>query len=113
MKHRAKLDGNAALDRFAETLERVCVETVEAGAMTKDLALLVGDEPYYARLGFKRVPRGQLLMPGPVDPDRLLAIARALKARGVAVLYISHRLDEIFRIADREGAAAMACASPR
>ncbi|HEY7386429.1 MAG TPA: N-acetyltransferase [Beijerinckiaceae bacterium] len=37
------------------------------------LVLLVGDEPYYARLGFKRVPRGQLLMPGPVDPDRLLA----------------------------------------
>ena len=35
--------------------------------------LLVGDEPYYDRFGFKRVPRGQLVMPGPVDPDRLLA----------------------------------------
>ena len=43
LKHRAKLDGNAALDRYAETLEKVCVDTVEAGFMTKDLALLVGD----------------------------------------------------------------------
>jgi isocitrate dehydrogenase len=44
LAHRAKLDGNLALDRFAHTLERVCVETVEAGFMTKDLALLVGPE---------------------------------------------------------------------
>jgi isocitrate dehydrogenase len=44
LKHRAKLDGNAELNRFADTLERVCVETVEAGFMTKDLALLVGAE---------------------------------------------------------------------
>jgi isocitrate dehydrogenase len=43
LKHRAKLDDNAALDRFAGTLEKVCVDTVEAGFMTKDLALLVGD----------------------------------------------------------------------
>jgi isocitrate dehydrogenase len=43
LKHRAKLDDNARLDRFAETLEKVCVDTVEAGFMTKDLALLVGD----------------------------------------------------------------------
>ncbi|MFN3523202.1 MAG: NADP-dependent isocitrate dehydrogenase [Phenylobacterium sp.] len=40
---RAKLDGNAELARFAETLEKVCVATVEGGSMTKDLALLVGD----------------------------------------------------------------------
>ncbi|CAN5783018.1 NADP-dependent isocitrate dehydrogenase [soil metagenome] len=44
LKHRAKLDGNAALARFAETLERVVVKTVEAGHMTKDLAILVGPE---------------------------------------------------------------------
>jgi isocitrate dehydrogenase len=44
LKHRAKLDDNAELLRFAETLERVTVETVEAGDMTKDLALLVGPE---------------------------------------------------------------------
>jgi predicted N-acetyltransferase YhbS len=37
------------------------------------LVVLVGDEPYYARLGFRRVPRGQIVLPGPVDPDRLLA----------------------------------------
>lgn len=44
LKHRAKLDENAALMNFAETLERVTVDTVEAGFMTKDLALLVGPE---------------------------------------------------------------------
>ena len=43
-KHRAKLDDNAALAEFAETLEKVVVDTVEAGFMTKDLALLVGDQ---------------------------------------------------------------------
>lgn len=37
------------------------------------LVLLVGDEPYYSRFGFKRLPPGRLAMPGPVDPDRLLA----------------------------------------
>ena len=36
------------------------------------LVLLVGDEDYYSRVGFLRVPRGKILMPGPVDPDRLL-----------------------------------------
>src|SRR5213082_3132032 len=44
LAHRAKLDGNAALATFASTLEKVCVDTVEAGFMTKDLALLVGPE---------------------------------------------------------------------
>ena len=44
LKHRAKLDNNAELDRFASTLEKVCVDTVESGFMTKDLALLVGDQ---------------------------------------------------------------------
>ncbi|GAD58101.1 NADP-dependent isocitrate dehydrogenase [Brevundimonas sp. BAL450] len=42
-KHRGKLDGNQALIDFAETLEKVVVDTVESGHMTKDLALLVGD----------------------------------------------------------------------
>lgn len=36
------------------------------------VVILVGDEPFYARSGFKRVPRGRLELPGPVDPDRLL-----------------------------------------
>jgi isocitrate dehydrogenase len=44
LAHRAKLDGNAELAKFAATLETVTVGTVEAGFMTKDLALLVGDE---------------------------------------------------------------------
>ncbi len=43
LKHRAKLDGNADLTHFCNTLEKTCVDTVEAGSMTKDLALLVGD----------------------------------------------------------------------
>jgi isocitrate dehydrogenase len=44
LSHRAKLDDNSDLAAFAETLERVCIETVEGGQMTKDLALLVGPE---------------------------------------------------------------------
>jgi isocitrate dehydrogenase len=53
LKHRAKLDGNEKLREFAETLERVVVETVEAGHMTKDLALLVGpDQGWLTTMGF-------------------------------------------------------------
>ena len=53
LKHRAKLDGNAELRHFAETLERVVVETVESGHMTKDLALLVGpDQGWLTTMGF-------------------------------------------------------------
>jgi isocitrate dehydrogenase len=44
LEHRAKADGNDALGKFASTVERVCVETVEAGFMTKDLAILIGPE---------------------------------------------------------------------
>jgi isocitrate dehydrogenase len=45
LAHRGKLDANKDLVRFAETLEAVCVETVESGAMTKDLAMCVhGDK---------------------------------------------------------------------
>lgn len=47
LKHRGKLDNTPDVTRFAETLERVCIETVEQGAMTKDLALLIGpDQPW-------------------------------------------------------------------
>ena len=42
--HRGKLDGNEDLIKFANTLEHVCIETVESGQMTKDLALLVGKD---------------------------------------------------------------------
>ncbi len=44
LAHRAKLDDNAELMKFSLTLEQVCIDTVEAGFMTKDLALLVGDQ---------------------------------------------------------------------
>jgi predicted N-acetyltransferase YhbS len=44
----------------------------EAKAQGHRLILLVGDEPYYAKTGFKRIPKGRATMPGPVDPDRLL-----------------------------------------
>ena len=44
LKYRGKFDDTPEVTRFAETLERVCIETVEAGQMTKDLAILVGPE---------------------------------------------------------------------
>ena len=43
-----------------------------ARAAGHQLVILVGDEPYYKRIGFKRVPMGRLSLPGPVDPARLL-----------------------------------------
>jgi isocitrate dehydrogenase len=53
LKHRAKLDDNAELLNFAQTLERVIVDTVESGHMTKDLALLVGpDQKWLTTMGF-------------------------------------------------------------
>jgi len=53
LKHRAKLDDNAELARFVETLEKVVVGTIEAGFMTKDLALLVGaDQAWLSTTGF-------------------------------------------------------------
>ena len=53
LAHRAKLDGNDDLKGFAQTLERVCIDTVESGYMTKDLALLVGpDQRWLSTTGF-------------------------------------------------------------
>jgi len=53
LAHRAKLDNNAKLTKFATTLETVCVATVESGYMTKDLALLVGpDQKWLTTEGF-------------------------------------------------------------
>src|SRR5450830_2095009 len=53
LAHRAKLDNNAALAKFANTLEKVCVDTVESGFMTKDLALLIGpDQKWLSTTGF-------------------------------------------------------------
>ncbi|MFA6267854.1 MAG: NADP-dependent isocitrate dehydrogenase [Pseudolabrys sp.] len=53
LAHRAKLDNNDALAKFSLTLEKVCVDTVESGFMTKDLALLVGaDQKWLSTTGF-------------------------------------------------------------
>jgi isocitrate dehydrogenase len=53
LAHRAKLDGNDELMKFSLTLEKVCVDTVESGKMTKDLSLLVGpDQPWLSTIGF-------------------------------------------------------------
>ena len=53
LSHRAKLDGNDKLAKFALTMEKVCVDTVEQGFMTKDLALLVGpDQKWLTTEGF-------------------------------------------------------------
>jgi predicted N-acetyltransferase YhbS len=64
-------------------IERSLEAAREAG---HELVFLVGDEPYYGRFGFKRVPKGQLALPGPVDPERLLAAelveGSLAKARG-------------------------------
>jgi isocitrate dehydrogenase len=47
LAHRGKLDGTPEVTKFAETLERVCIETVESGKMTKDLALLISKDQSY------------------------------------------------------------------
>jgi predicted N-acetyltransferase YhbS len=53
---------------------RLVAEALEgARAAGKQLVVLVGDEPYYGRFGFKPVPPGQILFPGPVDLRRVLA----------------------------------------
>jgi predicted N-acetyltransferase YhbS len=52
----------------------------EARACGHRLVVLVGDEPYYARAGFRRIPKGRAVMPGPVDPERLLVAELAAGA---------------------------------
>ena len=59
--HRGKFDGTPELQAFAETLERVCVEAVEAGRMTKDLAMLIGPEQEWeTTTGFLDTLEGRL-----------------------------------------------------
>jgi isocitrate dehydrogenase len=53
LAHRAKLDNNLALAKFADTLEKITVNTVESGFMTKDLAVLIGaDQKWLSTTGF-------------------------------------------------------------
>jgi predicted N-acetyltransferase YhbS len=57
----------------------------EAKSQGHRLVLLVGDEPYYAKAGFRRIPKGLVKMPGPVDPARLLVAELSADAfEGVA-----------------------------
>jgi isocitrate dehydrogenase len=61
LKHRGKLDGTPEVTRFAETLEQVCIEAVEAGEMTKDLAMIVGkDAPFLHTEDFLAALDGRL-----------------------------------------------------
>ena len=52
----------------------------DAKAKGHRLVVLVGDEPYYGKAGFRRIPKGQVTMPGPVDPARLLVAELAAGA---------------------------------
>jgi len=53
LSYRGKMDGTADVTKFAETLEKVCVQTVEQGKMTKDLSLLISpDQPYLTTQDF-------------------------------------------------------------
>jgi predicted N-acetyltransferase YhbS len=53
--------------------EALVMRSLEAAkAAGWKLVILVGDEPYYARMGFQRAPAGRISLPGPVNPERLL-----------------------------------------
>src|SRR5262249_25798115 len=68
-------------------IARALIERALAAARARGhrLVVLVGDEPYYAKAGFKHIPKGMVTMPGPVDPARLLVAELAEGAfQGVA-----------------------------
>jgi predicted N-acetyltransferase YhbS len=69
----------------------------KATALGHRLVILVGDEPYYARVGFSRVPEGRLIMPGPVDPNRLLylELVPGALARAQGLVLPPHRYAEL------------------
>jgi predicted N-acetyltransferase YhbS len=69
----------------------------KATALGHRLVVLVGDEPYYARVGFARAPEGRLLMPGPVDPARLLylELVPGALARASGLILPPHRYAEL------------------
>ncbi|MBA2919327.1 NADP-dependent isocitrate dehydrogenase [Sphingomonas sp. MAH-20] len=61
LKYRGRFDNTPDVTRFAETLERVCIQTVESGAMTKDLAILIGpDQPWMTTEQFFEAIRANL-----------------------------------------------------
>ncbi|MDR4308088.1 N-acetyltransferase [Chelatococcus sambhunathii] len=55
---------------IGEALLNASLEAASSGG--HGLVMLVGDEPYYSRVGFARIPEGRVALPGPVDPNRLL-----------------------------------------
>jgi predicted N-acetyltransferase YhbS len=55
---------------IGEALVTTSLEAAKAAGWK--LVILVGDEPYYARMGFQRAPKGHVSLPGPADPERLL-----------------------------------------
>lgn len=65
------VDPDFAGQGFGKRLIAESLETAKAAGVS--LVLLVGDVPYYGRFGFRPVPPGQITLPGPVDPHRLLA----------------------------------------
>lgn len=81
------VDPEFAGQGFAKRLVRETLDDAKSKGIK--LILLVGDEPYYGRLGFVRVPPGQIQLPGPVNPDRLLvaelATGAAEKFHGLVV----------------------------
>lgn len=76
-KDKALLLGPLAVDPafanqgYGRSLVAKALEEARAGGIS--LVVLVGDEPYYGKLGFHRIPFGQITLPGPADPNRLLA----------------------------------------
>ncbi len=68
-----------------------------AKAAGHGLVILVGDEPYYARVGFRKLPAGHLMLPGPVNPDRFLylELAEGGLAKAHGLVLPPHRHHEI------------------
>lgn len=77
-KHGAALLGPLAVhpdftgQGFGRKLVAEAIGDMKAGGIK--LVVLVGDEPYYSRFGFKRAPAGQIMFPGPVNPHRILVL---------------------------------------
>lgn len=69
------VDPDFAGQGFGKRLVGEAMEAAKAAGVK--LVLLVGDEPYYGRFGFRAASPGQITMPGPVDPARLLAVELA------------------------------------
>lgn len=87
----------------------------KAKAQGHKLVLLVGDEPYYARVGFKVVPHGLMTLPGPVDPCRFLYLELEPNAlSSVAGLVLPPaRYDEIYRPSRNHVPASSASAAAK